>query len=133
MIKRQELVNDILDVYDYIDTLELENERLKGDIPKVQTQEKVPTFIDILMIEKGKKEVFRYATYSWNQVDCKYDEEADTYNFTSYNKWLSKKIVHDKIPTSMSFEDFIVYFRKELQEMYKQEKEQSLKEAKENE
>jgi hypothetical protein len=133
MIKRQELVNDILDVYDYIDTLELENERLKGAIPKVQTQEKVPTFIDVLMIEKGKKEVFRYATYSWNQVDCKYDEEADTYNFTSYNNWLSKKIVNDKIPNSMSFYDFTTYFKSELLEMYKKEKEEALKEAKENE
>ena len=29
MIKRQELVNDILDIYDYVDHLEKEVERLK--------------------------------------------------------------------------------------------------------
>lgn len=133
MIKRQELVNDILDVYDYIDVLEMENERLKNAIPKNFKKEKDVSFIDVLMIEEGKKEVFRYATYSWNQVDCKYDEEADTYNFTSYNNWLSKKIANDKIPNSMSFEDFVTYFKSELLEAYAKEKEEALKEAKENE
>ena len=40
MIKRQELVNDILDVYDYIDTLELENERLKALYLKFEQEKK---------------------------------------------------------------------------------------------
>lgn len=133
MIKRQDFVNDILDVYDYIDTLELENERLKGYIPKVQTQEKVPTFIDVLMIEEGKKEILRKVLYSWNRVDCNYDDEKDTYSVTPYIKWLNRKIEHEKIPSSMSFNDFTIYFKSELLEMYKKEKEEALKEAKENE
>lgn len=133
MIKRQELVNDILDLYDYIDVLEMENERLKNAVSKNSRKEKDVSLNDVLMIETGKKEIFNYATYSWNKVDCNYDEEADTYNFTSYNKWLDKKIDCDRIPSSMSFDDFTAYFKSELLEMYKKEKEEALKEAKENE
>lgn len=132
MIKRQDLVNDILDVYDYIDVLEMENERLQNAVPKIKTKEKNVSFIDALMIERGKKEIFRYSISSWQKVNCSYDEEANTYNFTSYNKWLEKKVACDRIPSSMSFEDFVTYFKTELLELYKEEKEEALKEAKEN-
>ena len=37
MIKRQDLINDILDLYDYIDVLEMENERLKNAVPKIRS------------------------------------------------------------------------------------------------
>lgn len=133
MIKRQDLVNDILDVYDYIDVLEMENERLKNAVPKIRSAEKNVSFIDVLMIERGKKEIFNYSISSWQKVNCSYDEEANTYNFTSYDKWLEKKISRDRIPSSMSFEDFATYFKTELLELYKKEKEEALKEAKENE
>lgn len=133
MIKRQDLVNDILDIYDYIDVLEMENERLKNAVPKIRSAEKNVSFIDVLMIERGKKEIFNYSISSWQKVNCSYDEEANTYNFTSYDKWLEKKISCDRIPSSMSFEDFATYFKTELLELYKKEKEEALKEAKENE
>jgi hypothetical protein len=133
MIKRQDLVNDILDVYDYIDVLEMENERLKNAVPKIRSAEKNVSFIDVLMIERGKKEIFNYSISSWQKVNCSYDEEANTYNFTSYDKLLEKKISCDRIPSSMSFEDFATYFKTELLELYKKEKEEALKEAKENE
>lgn len=133
MLKRQDLINDILDVYDYIDVLEMENEKLKNAVPKIRSAEKNVSFIDKIMIERGKQEIFKLSTSSWNQVACTYDEEADTYNFTSFDRWLEKKISCDRIPSAMSFEDFVTYFKSELLEMYKKEKEEALKEAKENE
>lgn len=133
MIKRQELVNDILDLYDYVDVLEMENERLKNNVPKVQTNERSLSQNDLLMIKEGKKKVFEDVVYRWNRVDCNYDEESDTYNFTSFTNWIDKKINRDRIPHSMSYQDFITYFKTELSEMYKKEKEESFKEAKENE
>lgn len=133
MLKRQNLINDILDVYDYIDVLEMENEKLQNAVPKIRSAEKSVSSIDKIMIERGKKEIFKWSTSSWNQVKCTYDEEANTYNFTSFDNWLDRKIDCDRIPSSMSFEDFATYFKNELLEMYKKEKEESLKEAKENE
>lgn len=133
MLKRQDLINDILDVYDYIDVLELENEKLQNAVPKIRSAEKSVSSIDKLMIERGKKEIFKWSTSSWNQVSCTYDEEANTYNFTSFDRWLEKKISCDRMPSAMSFEDFVTYFKTELLDLYKQEKDEALKEAKENE
>lgn len=131
MLKRQDLVNSILDVFDYIDVLKAENENLKNNVPKVKSEDKNVTFIDVLMIDEGKKVVFENATYHWNKVDCSYDEQSDTYNFTSFSNWLKGKISINNIPSSMSYDDFITYFKNELLEMYKKEKEEALKQAKE--
>lgn len=132
MIKRQELVNDILDLYDYIDVLEMENERLKNAEPKIRSAEKSVSFIDEIMIEKGKEEIFRDVFRNWNKVKCNYNEDTEKYEFTPFNKWLEYKLDMDDMPKSLSFEDFVCYFKNELQEKYTKEKEEALKEAKEN-
>lgn len=133
MLKRQDLINDILDVYDYIDVLEMENEKLQNAVPKIRSAEKNVSSLDEIMIEQGKKDIFKWSTISWNKVNCSYDEEANTYNFTSFDNWLDKKIDCDRMPSAMSFNDFATYFKTELLDLYKKEKEEALKEAKENE
>ena len=123
MIKRQELVNDILDIYDYVDHLEKEVERLKTySIKEEKENSETLTHIDYLMISIGKQKILDRCLYSWKEVQAKYDEENDTYNVTSYNNWLNEKLRRDEIPDSFSLDEFRVYFRKELQEMYEKEK-----------
>lgn len=132
MIKRQNLINDILDVYDYIDVLEMENEKLQNAVPKIRSAEKSVSFIDKLMIEKGKEEIFRDVFRNWNKVKCNYNEDTEKYEFTPFNKWIERKLDMDDMPKTLSFEDFVCYFKNELQEKYTKEKEEALKEAKEN-
>lgn len=131
MIKRQELVNDILDIYDYVDHLEKEVERLKPySIKEEKENSETLTHIDYLMISIGKQKILDRCLYSWKEVKAKYDEENDTYNVTSYNDWLNEKLRRDEIPDSFSLDEFRVYFRKELQEMYEKEKSIALNKAK---
>lgn len=131
MIKRQELVNDILDIYDYVDHLEKEVERLKPySIKEEKENSETLTHIDYLMISVGKQKILDRCLYSWREVKAEYDEENDTYNVTSYNNWLNKKLRRDEIPDSFSVDEFRVYFRKELQEMYEKEKSIALNKAK---
>lgn len=131
MIKRQELVNDILDIYDYVDHLEKEVERLKPySIKEEKENSETLTHIDYLMISIGKQKILDRCLYSWREVKSKYDEENDTYNVTSYNDWLNKKLRRDEIPDSISLDEFRVYFRKELQEIYEKEKSIALNKAK---
>lgn len=132
MLKRQNLINDILDLYDYIDVLEMENERLKNAVPKIRSAEKSVSFIDKLMIEKGKEEIFKDVFRNWYNVKCNYNEDTEKYEFTPFNKWLEHKLDMDDMPKALSFEDFVCYFKNELQEKYTKEKEEALKEAKEN-
>lgn len=131
MIKRQELVNDILDIYDYVDHLEKEVERLKPySIKEEKENSETLTHIDYLMISIGKQKILDRCLYSWKEVKAKYDEENDTYNVTSYNDWLNEKLIRDEIPDSFSLDEFRVYFRKELQEIYEKEKSIALNKAK---
>lgn len=131
MIKRQELVNDILDIYDYVDHLEKEVERLKPySIKEEKENSETLNHIDYLMISIGKQKILDRCLYSWREVKAKYDEENDTYNVTSYNDWLNEKLRRDEIPDNISLDEFRVYFRKELQEMYEKEKTKALNEAK---
>lgn len=131
MIKRQELVNDILDIYDYVDHLEKEVERLKPySIKEEKENSETLNHIDYLMISIGKQKTLDRCLYSWREVKAKYDEENDTYNVTSYNDWLKEKLRRDEIPDSFSLDEFRVYFRKELQEMYEKEKSIALNKAK---
>lgn len=131
MIKRQELVNDILDIYDYVDHLEKEVERLKPySIKEEKENSETLTHIDYLMISVGKQKILDRCLYSWREVEAKYDEENDTYNVTSYNNWLNKKLRRDELLDSISLDEFRAYFRKELQEMYEKEKSIALNKAK---
>lgn len=131
MIKRQELVNDILDIYDYVDHLEKEVERLKPySIKEEKENSETLNHIDYLMISIGKQKILDRCLYSWREVKAKYDEENDTYNVTSYNDWLKEKLRRDEIPDNISLDEFRVYFRKELQEMYEKEKSIALNKAK---
>lgn len=131
MIKRQELVNDILDIYDYVDHLEKEVERLKPySIKEEKENSETLNHIDYLMISIGKQKILDRCLYNWREVKAKYDEENDTYNVTSYNDWLNEKLRRDEIPDNISLDEFRVYFRKELQEMYEKEKLIALNKAK---
>ena len=132
MIKRQDLINGILNVYDYIDVLEMENEKLQNAVPKIRSAEKNVSSIDEIMIERGKKETFKDVFRNWNKVKCNYNEDTEKYEFTPLNKWLEHKLDMDYMPKNLSFEDFVTYFKSELLEIYKKEKEEALKEAKEN-
>ena len=85
------------------------------------------------MIEKGKEEIFKNVFRNWNKVKCNYNEDMEKYEFTPFNKWLEHKLDMDDMPKTLSFEDFAYYFKRELQEKYTKEKEEALKEAKENE
>lgn len=132
MIKRQELVNDILDLYDYVDHLEKEVERLKPYAMKQNVEKDGETLshIDYEMIDLGKQRTLNNSLYSWREVSASYDEENDTYKVTSYKDWLKQKINLNEIPDNISLDEFRVYFRNELLAMYEKEKEKALNDAK---
>lgn len=132
-MNKKEMINNVIDLYDEIEQLKKENETFTRYTKKEINNTSESTFsnIDHLMIEKGKEEVLRDAMYSWKEVECTYDEETDTYKVTSYISWLNKKVRRDSIPDEISFEEFKIYFREELQSMYEKEKTKALNEAKE--
>lgn len=131
MLNRQGFISDVLDLYDYIDELERENERLTRERNlRPTTKQKGINYIDMVMIDRGKDEIFREVFRNWNKVQCTYDEETGKYNVTPFNEWIKHKLDMDDMPRTLSFDDFTLYFKQELQEHYNKEKEEALKKEK---
>lgn len=132
-ITRRDIVGDVLTLFDYVEELERENERLKRE-QNVQprTKDESKSCIDEVMLRKGKAQVLNYVLSNWYTVECSYDEETDSYNCTPYIKWTEKKISNERIPKEISFNAFVGYFKNELMEMYAKEKKEALREAKED-
>ena len=134
MLNRQGFISDILDLYDCIDNLERENEQLKCERNLRPTAKpKGLNYIDMVMLERGKKEIFNEVFRNWNRVQCTYDEETGKYNVTPFNEWIKHKLDMDDMPRTLSFDDFTLYFKQELQERYNKEKDEALRKVKEGE
>lgn len=128
-ITRRDIVGDVLTLFDYVEELERENERLKKE--RNTEPKKGINYVDTVMIERGKKEIFDEVFRNWGKVQCTYNEDKEVYEFTPFNKWLEHKLDMDYMPKTLSFDDFMLYFKQELQERYAKEKDEALKKAKE--
>lgn len=134
MLNRHGFISDILDLYDYIDKLERENEKLTRERNlRPTTKPKGLNYVDMVMLERGKKEIFSEVFRNWNRVQCTYNEETGKYSFTPFSDWIKHKLDMDDMPRTLSFDDFTLYFKQELQEHYNKEKEEALRKAKEEE
>lgn len=131
-MNKQEMIFELIRLYDEIDTLKRTNERLEANASNSskRKEENDLKAIDYVMIDKGKKIVFDNSTKHWQKCSAYYDEETGTYSTDSYEKWLEKKIYIDNIPHEISYDDFTNYFRKELMDLYNQEKTKALNDAK---
>lgn len=131
ILNRQGFISDILDLYDCIDNLERENEQLKRERNlRPTTQQEGINFVDKVMLDRGKKEIFNEVYRNWNRIQCTYDEETGKYNVTSFDEWIKHKLDMDDMPKTLSFDDFVCYFKQELQERYLKEKKEAIKKAK---
>lgn len=133
-ITRRDIVGDVLTLFDYVEELERENERLKDErnVQPKKVKEENTNYIDDIMLKKGRAQVLNYVLSNWYTVDCNFNEDTEKYDYTSYKKWLEKKISNERIPKDISFNDFTTYFKEELLDMYMKERKEALKEAKEN-
>ena len=71
-ITRRDIVGDVLTLFDYVEELERENERLKKEC-KVQprrTKDENKSCIDEFILKKGKSQVFDYVINRWYKVEC---------------------------------------------------------------
>lgn len=133
LFSRQDLISDILDLYDYIEALERENESLKKERnaePRASKKDD-KSYIDDIMLRKGRTQVLNYVLSNWYTVDCNFNEDTEKYDYTPYKKWLEKKVSSERMPKDISFNDFTNYYKDELLELYMKERKEALKEAKE--
>lgn len=133
-ITRRDIVGDVLTLFDYVEELERENERLNNERnaePRRSKKEET-NYVDVIMLKKGRAQVLNYVISDWYSVDCRFNEDTEKYDYTPYQKWLEKKVSRERMPKDISFIDFTNYFKDELLDMYMKERKEALKEAKEN-
>lgn len=130
-INRRDVVGDVLTMFDYVEELERQNEQLKKE-RNAMPKPKGINFVDNVMLERGKEEIFRDVVRNWNKVQCDYNDETGNYTFTPFQRWLEHKLDLDDMPKTLSFEDFTTYFKQKLQELYLKEKKEALEKAKED-
>lgn len=130
-MNKNELVVEIMNLCD-------ENERLKNELQIMKNDsrlnqkviEKQPSRMILELIKVGENEMLRDCLYLTKEVRVTYDNENDIYKASSFEEWLSNKIVKSNIPKSISQEEFEEYFSDQLHEMYEKEKDAALREAK---
>ena len=131
-ITRRDIVGDVLTLFDYVEELERENERLNREknVQPRRNKKDDKSYIDDVMLRKGREQVLNYVLSNWYTVDCNFNEDTEKYDYTPYKKWLEKKIIKERVPKDISFNDFTNYFKNELLDMYMKERKEALKEAK---
>lgn len=131
-ITRRDIVGDVLTLFDYVEELERENERLKNErnAEPRRSEKEETNYIDVIMLKKGRAQVLNYVISNWYTVDCTFNEDTEKYDYTPYKKWLEKKVSHERMPKEIAFNDFTEYFKDELLDMYMKERKEALKEAK---
>lgn len=130
-MEKQEMIIEIINLYDEITQLNTTIDKLRSSAFKPQPKEESSiNYIDKIMIEEGKKTILKECIYDWGCCNVTYNEDADIYTVDSYEKWLEKKLRNNYIPKNISYNDFKGYFEKELWAMYENEKIKAVNAAK---
>lgn len=79
---------------------------------------------DLIMLQAGRREVYKDCLYSWIECDASRDEETGAIKVTPYDTWLKKKV--RKVPNYMSRVEFYDYFADRLTEDYEREKQDAI-------
>ena len=131
---RKEMIFEIMNLYEENAMLNIELNELKKENIKIKAnkQDKELNSTDYKMVEIAKKLLLKKCLYSWNEANVVYDEEKDTYTARKYECWLENKLINNEIPENLSVHEFKTVLDDELHEMYEREKEEKIRNLKEN-
>lgn len=121
-MEKQEMIIAIIELYDEITQLNTAIDDLRAKSFKPLQKENALNPIDGLMIEEGKKVLLNRCLREWNCCEANYCKDADTVTVLSFEKWVERKIRVEKLPKSISYNDFAEYVKKELWLIYENEK-----------
>ena len=92
--------------------------------PKQESGKEGLSDIDRTVLNIGKQRVVDGVIRYWKEVVVRTDEETGERIIQSYENWLKKKV--DEVPDYISRKEFLIYFDKELREVYEEELEKAL-------
>lgn len=132
-MKKEEMMIEILYLYDENEALKRKNESLRRDFFSLNNEKKEETKFNVVENEAlkiGKKKLLETIVYTWREVSCEYNKENNTYSITSLDKWMKESVAKDRLPDNVSYDEFVSYFCNELSQLYLEKKEKAIKKAK---
>ena len=131
---RNDLIRDILTVFDTIDNLRYDNLVLRERLRSLEaaSPEEVTAIgqIDERVMERGRKEIVKKALDYWHNVHY-YDDEDGGVRIETYGEWLDHAVKRSDLPDWCSWDDFVDYFAAELQQTYAEEHDRAVAKANE--
>jgi hypothetical protein len=120
-MERNDMVMGVLDVYDRIERLEAENEKLKaGMVKSVATSTESDPFegINARILQVGREKIAEDSIGYWRDVDV--ERKGGVIVAEGFEDWLKRRI--EKVPSFMSYEQFTHLCKAELRSIYESEK-----------
>ena len=125
MMERNEMVMAVLDIYDSIEKLEMENAKMKaGMVASLVTGTEDDPFegIKARILQIGREKCVEDSFDYWKSVDVK--RKGETIVAESFENWAKRRV--KKIPSFMSYEQFISLCNVELHLVYESEKKDAI-------
>lgn len=124
-MERNEMVMGVLEAYDRIERLEAENEKLKaGMVKSVATSTEKDPFdgINARILQVGREKLAEDSISYWRGVDV--ERKGGVIVSEGFEDWLKRRI--EKVPSFMSYEQFVLLCKAELRSVYESEKKKAI-------
>ena len=124
-MERNDMVMGVLDVYDRIERLEAENGKLKaGMVSSLATSTESDTFegINARILQVGREKLVADSLDYWK--DVRVESRGGVIVAEGFEDWLKRRI--EKVPSFMSYEQFVLLCEAELRSVYESEKKKAI-------
>lgn len=124
-MEKNMMVLEIMKIYD-------ENERLRNSVEWLsRTQEKPLTDLQRNLLKYANERIFKEVVWVYDG-SLEYEFVGDGFDFMPFNEWLERVIQYRNLPSWMSYDEFVEYFKHELiwlfeDEQYKAKEKEMLK------
>lgn len=135
MLTRNEAVAEVLALYDEMDRMgnELLDLRYKSEGERRSAAAASecaggePDPLTAKLCEFARSELIGKVLYRWKEVRAKRGESGEVvYSPSKFDGWLSAKVQRDKLPSWMSYDEFVLACDGELREKYALERKSAL-------
>lgn len=124
-MERNDMVMGVLEAYDRIARLEAENAKLKaGMVTSVATSTESDPFegINARILQVGREKLAEDSLGYWKSVDV--ERKGGAIVAESFEDWLKRRV--EKVPSFMSYEQFVLLCKAELRSVYESEKKKAI-------
>lgn len=135
MLTRNEAINEVLALYDEMDMMGNELLDLKykseGERRSAAAASECaggePDQMTAKLCEFARSELIDKVLYGWKEVRAKRGEQGEVvYSPSKFDGWFSAKVQRDKLPSWMSYDEFVLACEGELRERYALERKAAL-------